>query len=78
MLACTRVVQPPISNTGTRARSALAMPVTQLVTPGPAVAMQTPSSPVNSAWACAMCTAAPSSRTSTIGIPSWAMRSQIG
>ena len=34
--------------------------------------------PVSSAWACAMCTAAPSSRTSTMRMPSRATWSQIG
>ena len=54
MLACGRAVQPPISRTGTRASDALAIAVTVLVTPGPAVTMATPSVPVSSAWACAM------------------------
>jgi len=61
--------QPPISSTGTRARYAFAIAVTVLVTPGPAVTMATPKPPVSSAWACAMCTAAPSSRTSTMRMP---------
>jgi hypothetical protein len=52
--------------------------VTVLVTPGPAVTIATPSSPVNSACAWAMCTAAPSSRTSMISMPSVAAWSQIG
>ena len=60
ILACGRDGQPPISSTGARASEALAMAVTVLVTPGPAVTMATPSAPVSSAWACAMCTAAPS------------------
>src|SRR5262252_10321915 len=78
MLTCGRGGQPPISSTGTRARYALAIAVTVLVTPGPAVTMATPSLPVSSAWACAMWTAAPSSRTSTMPTPSRATWSQIG
>ncbi len=69
MLACGREVQPPISSTGARASEALAMAVTVLVTPGPAVTMATPKLPVSSACACAMWTAAPSSRTSTMRMP---------
>jgi hypothetical protein len=43
MFAWKREVQPPISSTGARASEALAMPVTQFVTPGPAVTIATPS-----------------------------------
>ena len=42
IFACGREVQPPINRTGTRASDALAMAVTVLVTPGPAVTMATP------------------------------------
>ena len=52
-----RGAQPPISSTGTRSSCALAIAVTQLVTPGPAVANATPTCPVSTAWQCAMCTA---------------------
>ena len=69
IFACGRDVQPPISSTGMRASEALAIAVTVLVTPGPAVTMATPSCPVSSACACAMCTAAPSSRTSMMRMP---------
>ena len=73
MLACGREVQPPIRRTGTRASEALAMEVTVLVTPGPAVTMATPNPPVSSAWAWAIWTAARSSRTSMMRMPSWAV-----
>ena len=78
MLTWGRGGQPPISSTGTRASVAFAIAVTVLVTPGPAVTIATPSAPVSSAWACAMWTAAPSSRTSTMRMPSRATWSQIG
>ena len=78
MLTCGRGGQPPISSSGTRASEALATAVTVFVTPGPAVTMTTPSVPVSSAWAWAMWTAAPSSRTSTMRMPSRAAWSQIG
>ena len=42
ILACGREVQPPISKTGARASDALAIAVTVLVTPGPAVTIATP------------------------------------
>ena len=45
ILACGREVQPPISSTGMRASEALAIAVTVLVTPGPAVTMATPKLP---------------------------------
>jgi hypothetical protein len=48
------------------------------VLPGPAVTSATPSSPVNSACAWAMWTAARSSRTSMMRIPSASSRIQIG
>src|SRR5882724_5985121 len=54
------------------------MPVIALVRPGPAVTSATPSLPVSSAWACAMWTAARSSRTSTMRIPSASARIQRG
>jgi hypothetical protein len=78
MFACGRGGQPPISRTGARARKALATAVTVLVTPGPAVTRATPNPPASSACACAMCTAAPSSRTSMMRMPCWATWSQSG
>ena len=59
---------------------ALVIAVTQLVTPGPAVAIATPTppGPPSCACACAMCTAAPSSRTSTMRTPRRCSQSQIG
>src|SRR5512135_673906 len=69
---------PPMTSTGARSRSALATDVTQLVMPGPEVTSTTPASPVSSACAAAMCTAAPSWRTSTIGVPARTSSSQIG
>ena len=76
--SCGIGAQPPISRTGARSSCALAIAVTQLVTPGPAVTSAMPTSPVSTAWQCAMCTAAPSSRTSTIRTLRWARWSQIG
>ena len=49
MFICGRGGQPPISNTGARASEALAIAVTQFVTPGPAVTMATARRPVSSA-----------------------------
>ncbi len=58
-----------MSKTGIRASEAFAIAVTQLVTPGPAVTIATPNVFISSAWACAMWTAAPSSRTSMMRMP---------
>ena len=54
------------------------MPVIALVTPGPAVTSATLRPPVSSACACAMCTAARSSRTSTMRMPSASARIHRG
>jgi hypothetical protein len=51
---CGRGGVPDSTRTGARETCALAIPVIALVTPGPAVTRATPSSPVSSAWACAM------------------------
>src|SRR5580692_8738991 len=76
--SCGRGLPPEITRIGARETWALAMPVMELVIPGPAVTSATPSSPVSSAWACAICTAARSSRTSMMRIPSASSRIQIG
>ena len=57
---CGRGARPEITNTGLRETKALDIAVTALVSPGPAVTMATPRSPVSSALACAMYTAAAS------------------
>ena len=76
--SCGRGLPPEITSTGARETCALAMPVMALVIPGPAVTSATPSSPVSSACACAMWTAARSSRTSMMRMPSASSRIQIG
>src|SRR6185437_11472231 len=76
--SCGRGLPPDITSTEARDTCALAIPVMLLVMPGPAVTSATPSSPVSSACACAMWTAARSSRTSMIRMPSASRRIQIG
>ena len=78
MLDCGTGGQPPMTMSGIREIEALATAVTVLVTPGPAVTSATAVCPVSSVWAWAMCTAEPSSRTSTMRTPRRASRSQIG
>ncbi len=75
---CGRGTLPEMTSNGTPAAQALAMPVAAFVTPGPAVTMATPTVPVTSPAACAMKTAAPSWRTSTMSIPDRATASHIG
>ncbi len=47
--SCGTGAHPPMSTTGTRSSEALAMALTQFVTPGPAVAKAMPTSPVSTA-----------------------------
>lgn len=75
---CGRGTRPEMTTSGTAAACALAMPVALFVTPGPAVTMATPTVPVTSPAACAMKTAAPSWRTSTMSISRWDTASHIG
>jgi hypothetical protein len=67
-----------MTSSGVRDRNALAIPVTALVKPGPAVTIATPMRPVRSASACAMCTAAHSWRVETMRTPMRASSLQIG
>src|SRR5256885_4056373 len=76
--SCGVGTTPDSTSTGALETWALAMPVIALVTPGPAVTSATPSLPVNSAWACAMWTAARSSRTSMMRMPSASARIKRG
>ena len=54
MFSCGRGGTPEMMSTGTRDTEALAMPVSALVMPGPAVTSATPRRPVRSLWAWAM------------------------